>query len=76
MRVEQFRAEDEFSATPCPRCHSVGFTEIDWDTYRATPDKDRHENRYLMCPSVYCRCPACGLVAELGGLRMEQPEED
>lgn len=62
------------TADRCPRCRSVGLSEIDGDTYRATPDQDRHQSHYFVCPSVYCRCPACGLVAELHGLRMDEPE--
>lgn len=63
------------TADRCPRCHSVGLSEIVGDTYRDAPDKDRHQSRYLVCPSVYCRCPACGLVAELHGLRLDESED-
>ena len=75
MFIEDFSPTQRLATEVCPRCRSVGLLEIDRDIYRAALDQDRHESRYLVCPSVYCRCPACGLVAELSGLRMDVIEE-
>lgn len=74
MLIEDLNLSSALAAARCPRCRTAGLKEIDWDTYRATPDQDKLQSRYLVCPSVYCRCPACGLASELHELLRDEPE--
>ena len=64
MFAEDFNPTATLAAVRCPRCAAVGLTEITDDEHAATTAKDKHQAAYHIDPSLTCRCPACGLVAE------------
>lgn len=64
MFIDSFNLTATLAATSCPRCAHEGFVQIDGDAYRAHRKRDRQEPKAIIWPSLYCRCPACGLVAE------------
>ena len=51
-------------AVSCPRCGTLGLIESDDTAHHAAPERDRHVPPFHFNPSVYCRCPACGLEAQ------------
>lgn len=71
MFTEDFNPAQRLATEVCPRCHAVGLVEIDAETYDAVPITDRHRGGAIVCPSVYCRCPSCDLVAEWPGMCWE-----
>jgi hypothetical protein len=64
MFVETFDTKAALAACLCPRCAAVGLVEIAEEEHAASPAKDKHQVAFYIDPSVICRCPACGLVAE------------
>jgi hypothetical protein len=64
MFIDSFDPVATLAAETCPRCYSLGLTDIDSETYQAAPAADRHPVKFTVCPSLYARCAACGLVAE------------
>lgn len=64
MFVDSFDPAASLAVENCPRCHSVGLTHIDSETYAVAPAADRHAPKFIICPSLYARCTACGLVGE------------
>lgn len=67
MRTSAINPVHTMSSDRCPRCASVGLVPIDEETYTDTTAKDRHVATVIIDPSVYTRCPACGLVMEWPG---------
>lgn len=67
MFDDDFDPATALAAAACPRCRAVGLVEADRDTVDATPPADRHQAPYSIEPSVFARCPACGLVMEWPG---------
>ncbi|MDH4463127.1 MAG: hypothetical protein QE290_03715 [Acidovorax sp.] len=64
MFADDFDPVAALAAETCPRCHSVGLTNINSETYEASSEVDRHPVKFTVCPSLYARCAACGLVGE------------
>lgn len=67
MRLENRNEAHAMASDRCPRCTAVGLAPIEEETYSDTPAKDRHVATVIIDPSVYARCPACGLVMEWPG---------
>ncbi len=64
MFIDSFSPIETLAGFACLRCDGLGLAQIDDDAYQAARPEDRHEARFHINPSVYCQCPACGLVAE------------
>lgn len=64
MFAADFTHKAALAASSCPRCGTLGLIESDDTAHHAAPERDRHEARAHINPSVYCRCPACGLEAQ------------
>ncbi len=67
MFTTDFAPAATLAALSCPRCGTLGLNESDHAAHHAAPERDRHESRFIIMPSVYCRCTACGLEAEYPG---------
>lgn len=67
MFATDFDPTATLAATSCPRCGTLGLIESDDAAHHAAPERDRHVPRFHINPTVYCRCPACGLEAEYPG---------
>lgn len=64
MFAPEFDVATALADTSCPRCGTLGLIEADDAAHRAAPERDLHVPRFHINPSVYCRCPACGLEAQ------------
>lgn len=64
MFADDFDPVAALASETCPRCQSFGLTNINSETYEAAPAADRHPVKFTVCPSLYARCAACGLVGE------------
>lgn len=62
MWAQDFNPSAALASASCPRCHTVGLTEIPFETYSATPTANQHQAKFIINPSIPARCPACGLV--------------
>jgi len=71
MFVEDYKPSQVLPDSKCPRCYADGLWVIGDDIYDAAPPKDRHQAKFVMCPSLYCQCVVCGLVAEWPTCRSE-----
>lgn len=69
MFADDFDPVVALAAETCPRCHSVGLTNINSETYGASSEVDRHPMKFTVCPSLFARCAACGLVGEWPDMR-------
>ncbi len=68
MLAPDFDPRVALAALACPRCRTLGLIESDDTAHQAAPERDHHVPRFHVDPSVYCRCPACGLEAAYPGL--------
>lgn len=64
MFATDFDPAATLAALSCPRCGTLGLIESDHAAHHAAREQDRHEPRFIVNPSVHCRCPACGLEAQ------------
>lgn len=64
MFADDFDPIAKLAAERCPRCQSVGLEEITLETYDVAPEVDRHPVKFTVCPRLFARCAACGLVGE------------
>jgi hypothetical protein len=67
MLVEEFDLKAALAACPCPRCAVKGIQEATYEDSLAASDGDRHIPLISIEPSVYAKCPSCGLVMEWPG---------
>lgn len=68
MFTDDFNPATALAAASCPRCHAVGLVEIDCEAHDNTPTEHQYREGPTICPSVYARCAACGLVGEWPGM--------
>lgn len=72
MFVDGFDPVARLAACRCSRCGSLGLTPTDGDTVAAARPEDQHQPEFTICPSIYARCPACGLVGEWPGMEARE----
>lgn len=64
MFADNFDPVATLAGERCPRCAGQGLVESDQESHDAARAEDRHVPHAYINPSVYCRCPQCGLEAE------------
>jgi hypothetical protein len=64
MWATTFDPVKELAAVQCPACSAVGFVPVDSSEVKAADSTKQLREYVTMCPSVPCRCAACGAVGE------------
>lgn len=72
MFVDGFDPVARLAACRCSRCGALGLIETDEATVSAARPDHKHQPKFIICPSVYARCPACGLVGEWPGMEARE----
>lgn len=72
MFAEDFDPATRLAACHCSRCGALGLIPTDRDTVATARPEDQHQPKFIICPSVHARCPACGLVGEWPGMEARE----
>lgn len=62
--VDDFNPVERLAQEMCPRCRTVGLVRATHEDVENVRPEDQHQPKFVICPSLAARCPACGLVGE------------